>query len=577
MLRPLLKACLEKAIQQGIVPQEVDLERPSFEMPPKGQEGHVATNAAFVYAKLLKTSPKALAALLLPLFKAHEDIADAHLAGAGFINVHLTKQFLNRVVVAVLEKGALFGYAASKEGERVNVEYVSVNPTGPLHAGHGRVALVGDVLANLLDAAGYRVTREYYVNDAGGQITVLARSVHLRYLEALGHKIAEIPEGCYPGSYLVDVGVALKEKVGTLYEKAAEEEWLEPISEFAVASLMGIIRKTLQMLKIQHDVFRSEKELYLEGAVDKALSVLQQKGLIETGVLPPPKGREEGWQPKPTTLFKATRFGLEQDIPLKKASDGSYTYFAGDVGYHGDKLERGFERLINVWGADHASHVDRLRAAVEGLSGESRKLDFILCQMVHILKGGKPLKLSKRAGEFMLLDELIEAIHVDVLRFLMVSRSYDTHLTLDLDEAMRTSKDNPVFYVHYAYARGCSVHKMALEMFDDVGAEELKNADLSLLTRPLEEELMRKMAFWPQVVALAAKACEPHRIPTYLTQIAGLFHALWAEGKSDTTLRFLVLEDKSLSYARLSLVQAVCFVIEAGLGILGIEPRRELC
>ena len=578
MLRGILSDVLATLQKKKAIPHDADLSRIVLDVPPKGQTGDIATNAAFVLAKALRKPPRVIAGMLQEAFEAHPLVASALVAGAGFVNIFLNPGAFYAVLSNVLHQGALYGHGTWGQGQRVNVEYVSVNPTGPLHIGHGRVAIVGDVMANLLTVSGFDVVREYYVNDAGGQIETLARSVYLRYREAHGEDIGAIPAGCYPGLYLKDVAMALKVQEGRAWLEQDESAWLPFFEAFSVQLLMQSIKKTMRQIGIQHDVFRSEKDLTLEGRLEKTIDTLEHKGYVYKGTLQPPKGREKEWTPKELLLFKATAFGEPQDVPLTKADSGQFTYFAGDMAYHDDKIERGFDTMINVWGADHAGHVGRLKAAVTALGGSQKKLSFILCQMVHVLQKGEPLKMSKRAGGFVTLNEVVDVIGCDVLRFIMASRSHDTQLTLDLDEVLKTSKENPVFYVHYAYARACSIKRAAADIWDDTicQKEALLKADFTQLNRPSEYALMRKMAFWPACIEGATRTCEPHRITTFLHDFASLFHTLWGEGNQDTTLRFLSGKDKDLSLARLALVESVRCVIEEGLTILGVTTREQL-
>lgn len=574
MLRRVLEEPLEKLKTEGALPTDFSLSRVQCDVPPEGMEGDIATNAAFVLAKPLKQSPRDIAIILKTHFEKHPAVQAVHIAGAGFLNLTLTPTFWHGILKNVLAAQGAYGKGTWGARCRVNVEYVSVNPTGPLHIGHGRVAVVGDVVANLLSTSGFDVTREYYVNDAGEQVATLARSLHLRYREAHGERMT-IPAGCYPGDYLIPVAEALKNAEGDRWLQVPEAEWMPVFCKFAVAHLMNVIKKSLATLGIHQDVFTSEKALYERGVAEQALRVLHQKNLIYTGTLPPPKGKNvQDWKPEPLTLFKATALGEAQDVALKK-SDGQYTYFAGDVAYHKDKLDRGFDWLINVWGADHAGHVGRLKASVKALSDKDVQLDFILSQMVRVVKDGAEMKLSKRAGNMEYLDDVVEACGADVLRFLMVARSVDTHLTLDMDAVRETSKENPVFYVHYAYARGCSVKRAAQELWGDK-IKSLQEAKWEKLARSSEQKLIQKMAFWPLCVKAAAEALEPHRIVTFLYDLSAHFHALWSEGAKDTTLRFLQEKDAELSIARLALIQGMIYILEEGLGILGVTPRETL-
>ncbi|HEX9808484.1 MAG TPA: arginine--tRNA ligase, partial [Alphaproteobacteria bacterium] len=470
-------------------------------------------------------------------------------------------------------------------------EYVSANPTGPMHVGHARGAVVGDALAALLGKAGFAVTREYYVNDAGAQVDALARSVHLRYREALGEAIGDIPEGLYPGAYLKEAGRALAGRDGRQWLGAEEGVWLEPVRAFATDAMMALIRRDLAALGVAHDVFTSERELVKKGAVDEAFARLQEKGLIYEGVLEPPKGmKPEDWEPRPQTLFRSTAFGDDVDRPLR-TSDGSWAYFATDIAYHLDKVRRGFSAMIDVWGADHGGYVKRMRAAVAALTDGKAALDVKLCQLVHLLDAGEPVKMSKRAGTFVTLSEVVEEVGKDVVRFIMLTRSNDAALDFDLRKVTEQTRDNPVFYVQYAHARACSVFRNAGE---ELGLESraappeppyaymrvlIPSEDgkiLSRLTREDEIALIRKLAAWPRQVESAAEAHEPHRIVYYLVDLAAEFHNWWNQGNTDSSLRVVVPEDVELSLARLALVRGVALVIASGLAVLGVEPVEEM-
>lgn len=462
-------------------------------------------------------------------------------------------------------------------GQTVNVEYVSANPTGPMHVGHGRGAVVGDALALLLAKAGYKVTKEYYINDAGAQVDVLARSAYLRYREAFGETI-EIPEGLYPGDYLVPVGEKLKETFGDKWLNAEEGDYLEEIKAFSINAMMDLIREDLAVLGVTHDVFSSEKELVENGGVDKAITYLEERGLIYTGVLEPPKGKKpEDWEPRPQLLFKASEFGDDVDRPLKK-SDGSGTYFASDIAYHFDKFQRGSDQLIDVMGADHGGYVKRMKAAVKAMSEGKAELDIKLAQMVNLMDNGEPVKMSKRAGTFITLREVIDKVGKDVVRFIMLTRKNDAQLEFDFTKVTEQSKDNPVFYVQYAHARCHSVFRKADEEFTDLDRTEtaLAKADLSLLNDESELTLMRLMAEWPRLIEAAAESHEPHRITYYLYDLASEFHSLWNKGTGDVSLRFLHADNLELTKARLALLKAVSLVIASGLLVLGVEPREEL-
>jgi arginyl-tRNA synthetase len=502
----------------------------------------------------------------------------AAVAKPGFINIRLDPAVWQAQLRAILQAGTAWGDSAIGRGERVNVEFVSANPTGPMHVGHGRGAVVGDALAALLAKAGFAVHREYYINDAGAQVDVLARSAYLRYREAFGDEIGQIPEGFYPGEYLVETGQALADHDGRKWRDKPEAEWLAPLREFAVTEMMRLIRADLAALGVGFDAFVSERELVANGAVDACLAALEAMGLIYEGALDPPKGKlPDDWEPRPQTLFRATRFGDEVDRPLKK-SDGSWTYFAADIAYHHDKIRRGFKNLIDVWGADHGGYVRRVQAAVKAISGGEASLDVKLTQLVHLFDHGEPVRMSKRAGTFVTLREVIDAVGRDVFRFIMLTRKNDQTLEFDFAKVTEQSKDNPVFYVQYAHARAASVMRHAAEQLpaERLGDAALAAAPLDRLSDPLELALIRLLAGWPRLIESAAEAHEPHRIAFFLQEVAAQFHLLWTKGKDEATLRFLVAADPDLTCARLALVRAVALVIASGLAVFGVEPVEEM-
>ncbi len=557
---------------------DLSLDGVTCDLPPKGAEGDIATNAAFILSRTLSLSPRDTAHLLMPVLSASPYVTEVNVAGPGFLNLTLNDTFWADTVRAILSQGDAFGHGVWGAGQSVNVEYVSANPTGPLHMAHGRVAVVGDVLANLFEASGFDVTREYYINDRGVQVDKLARSLYMRYREICGVPCETILEGAYPGAYLIDIARDLYARDGRRWLDQDESAWLPPFKAFAMSALMAMIRHTMDVVGIKHDVFVSEQDLFDRGLFEKVKATLEAHQLTAIDALPPPKGKKaEGWTAEPLLLFKATKLGEPQDAPLCK-SDGSPTYLGGDLAYHKDKLSRRFDYLVNVWGADHASQVGRLKAAVDVLSEGKADLSFVLCQIVHVLKGGKPVKMSKRAGSYVELEDIVQDIGADVLRFMMVSREHTTHLTLDIDVVKETSSNNPVFYVHYAYARGHSVLKEAQKIWgrEIADTSHLRKADLDLLCADGEQALIKKMAFWPACVEGATRAREPHRITTFLTEIATRFHSLWSQGNQDTTLRFLREDDSDVSLARLALVQSMLYVLASGLAILGITPKETL-
>ncbi|CAA7623494.1 Arginine--tRNA ligase [Candidatus Terasakiella magnetica] len=556
----------------------LDTSKVTAEPPREESHGDVATNAAMVLSKAAGMKPRDLAEALAVELRKHPAVTAVEVAGPGFINMRLAGDFWYDRLQDVLKEGARYGDSDTGKSHRVNIEYVSANPTGPMHIGHARGAVVGDALASLLAKVGYDVSREYYVNDAGAQVDVLARSAHLRYREALGETIGEIPEGLYPGEYLKPLGADLAKRFGAAHKDAPETQWLALFRDEAVAAMLAMIKDDLAGLGVCHNVFVSERGLVEAGKVEAALDFLDGKGLIYEGVLEPPKGMlPDDWEARPQTLFKATQFGDDVDRPLKK-SDGTWTYFASDIAYHLDKFRRGFDAMIDVWGADHGGYVKRMQAAVSAVSEGKAALDVKLAQMVNLLKGGQPYKMSKRAGTFVTLRDLVEAVGKDVVRFIMLTRKNDAHLDFDLDKALEQSRDNPVFYVQYAHARCHSVMRHAIDLWPDapIGDPSGNPAVLKRLTDPAEIALIRLLAGWPRLVESAAEAHEPHRVAFYLNDVAAAFHGLWNKGKDEVRLRFLLEDDYELSLARLALLKGVTAVIASGLGIFGVEPVEEM-
>jgi arginyl-tRNA synthetase len=564
-----IDAVLDALEGEGRLPAGVDRKAVAVEPPRDAAHGDLATNAAMVLAKKAGTSPRDLAGLIVPRLEKLDEVEAAEVAGPGFINIRLAPQVWQEELRAILAEGDDYGRSDLGQGQRVNVEYVSANPTGPMHMGHCRGAVVGDALASLLEHAGYSVTREYYVNDAGAQVDTLARSAWLRYREALGHRIGEIPDGLYPGDYLKPVGEALAGEFGGVYADAAEDAWLETFRRRTVAAMLDLIRSDLAGLGVHHDLFASEREVQESGAVDRALAVLDEKGLVYIGTLPPPRGKAvEDWEPTELLLFRSTRFGDDQDRPIRK-SDGSWTYFAADTAYHMQKLEASDE-LINVWGADHTGTVKRTQAAVEALAGRAA-LDVKLVQMVRLLRDGELVKMSKRSGSFVTLAEVVEEVGRDVVRFTMLTRKNDAQMDFDFAKVVEASKDNPVFYVQYAHARICSLHRRAKEAGVDLSAP----ADLSLLDGE-ELALVRLAAQYPRLVEGAALAHEPHRIAFYLSELAAALHAQWNKGNDDPARRFLLAQNPELTRARLELATAIGQIIRNGLGIMGVAAAEEM-
>ena len=567
---------LQKMASCGELPQGIDLSRVKVEPPKDVSHGDMATNAAMVLGKPTGKNPRDLAALLVDRLKKTDGIADASIAGPGFVNFRLKPAEWQAVVSSILQQGIRFGDSKMGSGQgKINVEYVSVNPTGPMHAGHVRGAVIGDTLASLLQKAGFSVVREYYFNDAGTQVDVLARTAHLRYREALGEDIGDIPEGLYPGEYLKDVGAALAKRDGKKWIDKPEAEWLEPVRGFAVARMMDMIKEDLKLIGIKHDVFTNEREIVENGTLEKVFKALTDMDLIYQGTLPPPKGKEmEDWEPAELTLFRSSRFGDSSDRPLKKR-DGTWAYIMPDIAYHYDKMQRGFMTMINVLGKDHGNYLDKMRPAVAALSGGKGVIDVKFCGMVKILKNGEPVKLSKRSGNIVTLREIVEEVGAGVVRFFMMTRTPDSELEFDYAKVIEQSKDNPVFYVQYAHARCRSVERNALELFKGE-TFDLASADLSKLSSDDEVQLIRLLASWPRVVEAAADAREAHRIAGYLHDLAAAFHAFWNKGRDDATLRFLHEADKPLSHARLALVRAIATVIASGLAVMGVDPVEEM-
>ena len=574
-MRGLVLEALDQMQAEGALPQGLDFANVAVEPPRDAAHGDMATNAAMVLAKPAGQKPRDIAEALATRLAADDRVAKAEVAGPGFLNLTLAAPVWQRVVGTVLQDGTAYGRSDMGQGKKVNVEYVSANPTGPLHVGHTRGAVFGDALASLLDYAGYQVTREYYINDGGAQVDVLARSVYLRYLEAHGQAV-EFADGTYPGEYLVEVGQALKDKVGDAYVGQPEEVWLEDIRNFATDAMMDLIRADLAQLGVQMDVFYSEKSLYGTGRIEAAIDSLRAKGLIYRGTLEPPKGKlPEDWEPREQTLFKSTEHGDDVDRPIMK-SDGAWTYFAPDIAYHYDKVSRGFDALIDVFGADHGGYVKRMKAAVSALSDGRVPLDIKLCQLVKLWKNGEPFKMSKRAGNFVTLRDVVEQVGPDVTRFVMLTRKNDAPLDFDFDKVLEQSRENPVFYVQYAHARVSSVLRRAAEAGIDVSDEALRAADLGLLGHEAELAVMRKLAEWPRLVEIAARTNEPHRIAFYLYELAGDFHALWNRGNDLVELRFIQDGDEGTSQAKIALARSVAVVISAGLAILGVTPAEEM-
>jgi arginyl-tRNA synthetase len=583
-----IRAANTALIEDGALPSGIDQSRIVVEPPRESAHGDMATNAAMVLAKDAGAKPRVLAEAIAAKLRGDDLVAKAEVAGPGFINLTLKPQAWIGALRSVLAAGANYGRSNVGGGSAFNVEYVSANPTGPMHVGHCRGAVFGDALANLLAFTGFAVTREYYINDAGAQVDALARSAFLRYREALGEQIGPIPEGLYPGDYLKPVGAELASEYGTALKDKPEAEWLPLVRHRAIEMMMGQIRDDLLALKVVHDVFLSERSL-LEGPRDQVsemIAALRRAGYVYEGRLAPPKGAPvEDWEDREQTLFRATAFGDDVDRPLMK-SDGSYTYFASDIAYHKNKVDRGFRNMIDVWGADHGGYVKRVQAAVSAVRAitntPTADLDVKIVQLVKLLRGGEPVKMSKRAGEFVTLREVVDEVGKDPVRFMMLYRKNDAPLDFDLAKVIEQSRDNPVFYVQYGHARGQSVFRNAREVVADLPAEPaaraslLANAPLERLEDAGEFALMRRLALYPRLIEAAALAHEPHRIAFYLYDLASDFHAQWNRGKDASYLRFIIQNDPKITMARLALVQGVVTVLASGLGLLGVEAPDEM-
>jgi arginyl-tRNA synthetase len=567
----LLDGVLDDLVSEGVLPADLDRRNVTVEPPRDPSHGDVATNAAMVLAKPAGTNPRALAELIKPKLEALPPVTSVEVAGPGFINLRLTPDAWRDELRTILREGEEYGLCTVGNDERVNVEYVSANPTGPLHMGHCRGAVVGDSLARILEAAGFRVTKEYYVNDAGAQVDTLARSLYLRYREALGEDIGEIPEGLYPGDYLKPVAIVLAADYGDDLADMPEEQWLPIVRECAIKAMLDLIRYDLGLLNIHHDIFSSEAEVQRSGAVDRAMEELRGKGLVYEGTLERPKSLDphDEWEPVDLTLFRSSQFGDDQDRPMKK-SDGSWTYFGADAAYHWQKAQTA-DHLVNIWGADHAGTVKRVQSAVKALTDGRVDLDVKLVQMVRLFRGGEPVKMSKRSGDFVTLADVVNEVGKDVVRFMMLTRRADAPLDFDFMKVVEASKDNPVFYVQYAHARISSLKRKAAEAGVDLTSE----ADLSLLDDE-ELALVKRAAQYQRVLEGAALAHEPHRIAFYLYDLAAEFHALWNRGNDDPNRRFLLENDPQLSRARLELALGIGQIIRSGLALMGVAAAEEM-
>jgi len=576
-----VRYALTALVKAGALRKGIDQSRVQVEPPRDSAHGDMATNAAMVLAKEAGQTPRELAEVIAKKLRGYKFFANVEVAGPGFINLTLQRERPTDALRNAVRFGINYGRSKKGKNRKINVEYVSANPTGPMHVGHCRGAVFGDALANLLDFAGYRVTREYYVNDAGAQVDQLARSAFLRYREALGEDIGAIPEGLYPGDYLKPVGAALAENFGDVLRKQSEAEWLPIVRGFAIVAMLSMVRDDLRALRIRHNIFYHERSL-VDGSIDRVAETiewLRGRGYVYEGRLPPPKGAPvEDWEDREQTLFRSTEFGDDVDRPLKK-SDGSYTYFASDIAYHRTKIQRRFRRMIDVWGADHAGYIKRMEAAVAALSAGKADLDVKVVQLVKLLRAGQPVTMSKRAGEFVTLRDVVNEVGPDAVRFMMLFRKNDAVLDFDLAKVIEQSRDNPVFYVQYGHARGHSVFRSARAAFPDLPDDVqslVEAAELERLSDPAELALMRQIALYPRVVEAAAAAHEPHRIAFYLFDLASEFHALYTLGNTKPHLRFIIQNERQMTVARLVLVQGVVTVLSSGLALLGVEAPNEM-
>ena len=574
------KAVVESALQElqaeGVLPSELDTSKVTCEPPRDITHGDISTNAAMVLSKQAGKNPREIAESLVTKLQSHGEVESAEVAGPGFINLKIAQGFWFERLKDILKAGTSYGDSVQGKGVKVNVEYVSTNPTGPIHVGHCRGAVFGDALSLLLQKAGYEVTKEYYVNDAGAQIDKLAGSVYQRYLGALGHEIGEI-DG-YPGNYLIPVGETIAKQDGDKWVNLDESQWLPHFREVAVESMMDLIRADLELLGVSQDVFTSERAIVERGEVEEALGVLEDQGLLYKGVLEPPKGKQvDDWEPREQLLFKSTEFGDDVDRAVKK-SDGTWTYFTPDIAYHYDKFKRGATVLIDVLGADHSGYVKRISSAVQAVSRGKAEVDVKICQLVKFMENGEALKMSKRAGTFIGVKDVIEKVGKDVLRFIMLTRKNDAPIDFDFAKVVEKSKDNPVFYVQYAHARIHSVKRQLLKTNPefDLSRDALAGADWSHLDTPQEVQLIKTLSNWPRQVEIAALAHEPHRLAFYLYDLASEFHALWNMGKDNATLRFIHEDNMDKTRAKLALIQAVAYVIASGLNVFGVDAVEEM-
>ena len=569
---------IKELTEEGVLQPGLGLGRISVEPPRDPVHGDISTNVAMVLAGPASLKPSDLAKNIAAKLENVDGISKVSIAGPGFINLHIKMKIWQEQISEILFYGLRYGDTKLGGGQEINIEYVSANPTGPMHVGHARGAVIGDVLSSLLEKAGFNVTREFYVNDAGVQVDVLARSVYLRYRQSLGEDIGEIPDGLYPGEYLVDVGNEIVDDHGDIFIGSAEADWLPRFRDIATSRMLELIREDLALLGIQHQVFRSEQTLHDHDLITQVVSELEDRDLVYWGVLEPPKGQKpDDWEKREQYLFRSTVFGDDIDRPLKK-SDGTWTYFAADIAYHLDKFRRGFNEMIDVWGADHKGYIKRLKAAVEATTDGNGLLDVCICNLVNLFENGEPIRMSKRAGNFVTLRDVVDQVGKDAVRFMMLTRSNEAPLDFDLKQVLEQSRDNPLFYVQYAHARACSVLRNTEMQLPNLSIDDsnLKKADMGLLNDAAELGLIKLLAGWPRLIETAAIAREPHRIPFYLNEVAAAFHGLWNKGNEDLSLRFLITDNAALSEARLALVRAAALVIASGLTVMGVQPVKEM-
>ena len=569
---------IKELTEEGVLRPGLSVGRISVEPPRDPVHGDISTNVAMVLAGPAGLKPNDLAKNIAAKLENVDGISKVSIAGPGFINLHIELKIWQEQISEILFHGLRYGETKLGGSQEINIEYVSANPTGPMHVGHARGAVIGDVLSSLLEKAGFKVTREFYVNDAGAQVDVLARSAYLRYRQSLGEDIGEIPDGLYPGEYLVNVGNEIVDEHGDIFIGSAEADWLPIFRNIATSRMLELIREDLALLGIQHQVFRSEQTLHDHDLITQVVSELEDRDLVYWGVLEPPKGQKpDDWEKREQYLFRSTVFGDDIDRPLKK-SDGTWTYFAADIAYHLDKFRRGFSEMIDVWGADHKGYIKRLQAAVEAITDGNGLLDVCICNLVNLLENGEPIRMSKRAGNFVTLRDVVEQVGKDAVRFMMLTRSNEAPLDFDLKQVLEQSRDNPLFYVQYAHARACSVLRNTGIKLPGLSVDDssLKKADVALLNDAAELDLIKLLAGWPRLIETAATAREPHRIPFYLNEVAAAFHGLWNKGNENLSLRFLITDNTELSKARLALVRAAALVIASGLTVMGVQPLREM-